>query len=90
MTKKDKRYAIYEVRYNEETDSFETWVAVTYGHYPNEEDFGMEMSCKCMENPMASPDSYILPEDKYCMIHYSILKHIAQAARYGYEIVWNI
>ena len=71
-----KKHMVYEVRYSEERDSFETWLAVE-DHEPTEEDFGLECSCQCVG-------------EKAELIHFSILKRIARASALGYKIVWKI
>lgn len=79
-----KQYKIYEVRYNAETDSFETWLAVADAHYPVPGDFDLEASYPCqygMHDGKAKEPS---------LIHYNILKRIARAQDLGYEIIWRI
>ena len=78
-----KQHKVYEVRYSAERDAFETWLAITDGHYPNPDDFGMETSFPCCKS---NHDSKGEPE----FIHYEILKRIARAQDLGYEIIWRI
>lgn len=75
-----KDYKYYEVRYNKDDDAFETWVAVTEGHEPNDDDFGLEFSYKCVNSVYDSPE----------LIHFSILKCIARAYDLGYKVIWRI
>ena len=78
-----KQYRVCKVVYNEKADAFETWIAVTEGRRPSDEDFGMELSARCV-NSAKYPDA----EASY--IHYELLKRIARAAALGYEIDWRI
>ena len=78
-----KKHMVYEVRYNEDQDTFETWLAVE-DHEPTEDDFGLECSCKCVNS--ATDQTGKEPE----LIHFSILKRIARASALGYKIVWKI
>lgn len=74
-----KQYKVYEIRYSEERDAFETWLAVE-DHEPTEDDFGLECSCKCQSVDGKEAE----------LIHFSILKRIARASALGYKIVWKI
>ena len=76
-----RKYMIYEVRYNKEQDAFETWLAVTEGYYPKKEDFGLELSCPCVESKECDEKNFI---------HFEILKAISRAYHLGYEIDYRI
>ncbi len=84
MSNKTKEYRYYEVRYNEERDAFETWLAVTEGHEPTKDDYGMELSSKCLNSALDDP------ETEPGFISYKFLKAIARASHLGYKIFWRI
>lgn len=74
-----KKQMIYRVTYSKERDAFETWVAVE-NHYPTDDEFGLELSCRCMS----------LDDEEPSLIHFSILRAISRAAQLGYKIEWRI
>ena len=75
------KYMIYEVRYNEKANAYETWAAITEDHYPKKEDFWLEMSCQCVEAKSFEGKNFI---------HSEILKAITRAYYQGFEVDYRI
>ena len=78
-----KTYKHYRISYSEKRDAFSTWVYVGEKKYPEWDDFGLEIECKCVK---AFDEEAHEPTAASDYIHFSLLGHIRQAMYLGYDI----
>ena len=92
MAKTNKTYQYYRISYSKSQDAYSTWVYVGPKKFPDWDDFGMEITVQCVQGidretgePIPRPGFPSL-DDEHMFIHYSILSHISQAMRLGYDV----
>ena len=78
-----KEYRIYRISYSEKKDAFSSWIYVGDKEYPDWDDFGMEMECRCIKGFIKEKG---VPTENVDYIHYEILTRIRQAISLGYKI----
>lgn len=78
-----KTYMYYRVSYSEKRDSYSTWIYVGNKKYPEWDDFGLEIECKCVKGYIEEQGK---PTKETDFVNFHILSSIRQAMRLGYEV----